>query len=107
MLKSGKNRIEIETDFHEEIDLEAIYLFGNFGVKLEGKNKSLITLPEKLNIGCITTQALPFYSGAVRYNLPLEGLLDSQRPDSDEKIIISAPENEGALIKVFADSKYI
>ncbi len=125
LLKHGTNRIEIETDFHEEIDWEAIYLLGNFGVKIDGKNKTLTALPEKLNIGCITTQGLPFYSGAVRYNLPIEGLSGSQHPKMEEpchqpkmegrcpqrpdneKIIISAPENEGALIKVFADDKFI
>ncbi len=111
MLNKGKNRIDVETDFHEEIDLEAIYIFGNFGVKIEGKNKSLTTLPAKLNIGCITTQGLPFYSGAVRYNLPLEGLKMEgrcpQRPNSVTKFIISAPENEGALIKVFANDEYV
>jgi len=117
MLKHGENRIEIETDFHEEIDLEAIYLFGSFGVKIEGKNKSLTALPEKLDIGCITIQGLPFYSGAVRYNLPLTGFSDTQqidmggrcpqRPNSNEKIIISASESEGALIKILADGKYI
>jgi len=121
MLKHGGNRIEIETDFHEEIDLEAIYILGNFGVKIEGKNKSLTTLPGKLVIGCITTQGLPFYSGTVRYNLPLEelkmeGRSDSQpnvegrcpqRPNSMKKFIISAPENEGALIKIFANDEYV
>jgi hypothetical protein len=101
MLMHGTNRIEIETDFHEEINLEALYLLGTFGVKLDGKNKILTTLPEKLNIGCITNQGLPFYSGAVRYSLPIKN------NNSAGKGIISAPKNEGALIKVFTDNKLV
>jgi len=101
MLRQGTNRVEIETDFHEEISLEALYLFGNFGVKLDGKNKILTNLPAKLGTGCITTQGLPFYSGAVRYSLPIKNY------DTTEKTIISAPKNEGALIKVFADDKLV
>jgi len=95
MLKPGTNRIEIETDFHEEINLEALYLLGDFGVKLDGKNKILTTLPKKLNTGCITTQYLPFYSGAVRYNLPLEKLKMEERCRDRRMLVPRHPNVEG------------
>ena len=99
--KSGENIIELETDYNEDSGLEAIYLLGEFGVKLNGKEKTIISLPEKLNAGCITNQGLPFYSGSVRYEiLPGKNL-------SADKIMISVPEQENALIKVFDKDKLI
>ena len=100
LLKQGKNIIELEGEFDEETDLESIYLFGDFGVKLEGKKKTITSLPKKLKAGSITNQGLPFYSGGVRYKIPI-----GETPG--EKIFISVAENEGALIKVFAGEKLI
>ena len=50
----------------------------------------------KLEAKSITNQGLPFYSGAIRYKIPLSEKLG-------ERTLISAEKNEGALIKAFAD----
>lgn len=76
-IKKGLNTVQITYDYYKTCGLEAVYLLGSFGVRLEDGRKKpvLTTLPEKLRAGDITDQGLPFYSGRVRYFLPsaLEG----------------------------------
>lgn len=69
MLKSGKNTITLKTIYDNDSNTESLYLLGNFGVEVRGSQSTLTTLPEKLNIGDITTQGLPFYSGTVSYKI--------------------------------------
>lgn len=69
LLKRGANTVELTAVFQERLDLEAVYLLGNFGVRLDGYIPTLIELPPKLHIGDIVNQGLPFYSGRVTYVL--------------------------------------
>ena len=71
ILREGINTVELQVDFHEGINLEALYLIGRFGVKIgEGAN-TLVSLPEHLFAGDVVPQGLPFYSGKIRYCLPI------------------------------------
>ena len=70
-LKLGRNEVTIVTDYREDSNLEAMFLQGNFGVKLDGNRRRLVKLPEKLACGSIVSQGLPFYSGKVTYILPV------------------------------------
>lgn len=92
----GTNYILIRTAFHQGIDLEAIYLLGHFGVSLQGTRKTLTRLPAKLEIGDITKQGFPFYSGKITYNLDLSRV---KRGSGDRSIAV--PYFGGACIKVF------
>ena len=94
-LKTGDNRIELKIGFHEGINLEAIYLTGPFGIRIEGTKCALIRLPERLRLGSVTDQGLPFYSGRIQYALPA---LDA--PKNGMRMILSAPDFEGACIQV-------
>lgn len=71
-LKLGKNIIELYYGYSERKNIEAVYLKGDFGVKVNGDNVSLIMLPKKLRIGDICEQGLPFYSAKLTYKIPLE-----------------------------------
>ena len=71
LLKRGKNEITLETEFFQTNDLEAIYLLGDFGVRLEKKGAVLCSLPQQLHIGDVTDQGLPFYSGRLQYRTQL------------------------------------
>lgn len=64
----GKNTLEIVTDYCEAAKLEAYYLLGDFGVKLNGNTFSIEKLPEKLYFGDLTKQGLPFYGANVTYH---------------------------------------
>jgi hypothetical protein len=94
-LKPGINKIRLETDYDNNRDLEAIYLLGDFGVKLNGIEKTITALPEKLAGGDITPQGLPFYSGKIRYEIA---------PDTSAKLTaescISLPEIGAACAKI-------
>ncbi len=70
-LHTGSNQIEISVGFHEDINLESLYLAGNFGVRIDGVRRILIPLPEKLEASDTALQGLPFYSGRIRYHLPI------------------------------------
>lgn len=89
MLKVGKNVITLATDFTEDKNLEAMYIVGDFGVGLSGEKTVITTLPEKLALGDVMTQGLPFYSGVVSYNF---GDVKASK--------VQAPDFGGACLKV-------
>lgn len=100
LLRKGENRISLITDFHDGIDLEAIYILGSFGVSVEGTRCTLTRLPERLTVGDLVKQGLPFYSGKVTYlieELPEAGLQEIQK---DERCFLKVGGYGGACIKV-------
>ena len=68
-LRIGKNQVELEAEMTNGLDLEAIFLAGNFGVTLTGRRATLGLLPGTLGVGDIAMQGLPFYSGKLTYHL--------------------------------------
>lgn len=66
-LHMGENTVELRIPYNMTTNLEAVFLFGNFGVKLNGSRRALAELPETLSLGDITSQGLPFYSGELSY----------------------------------------
>jgi hypothetical protein len=103
-LVDGMNAITLEIDFHQGIDLEAIYLIGMFGVALEGNCKIIGMLPERLEVGCITEQGLPFYSGELTYQVDKQALsdalVDSAPFDPHSAYLLALPAFEAACVKV-------
>lgn len=74
-IKEGRNEITVEYCYGKDSGLENIYLLGDFGVKLmDGENHeiTLTKLPKCLKAGNIVEQNLPFYSGAITYELDEE-----------------------------------
>ncbi|BCM94433.1 hypothetical protein IAD21_06340 [Abditibacteriota bacterium] len=94
-LIEGANVLEWEVDFHEGINIEALYLLGNFGVRVEGTRKTLSRLPETLKVGDVTGQGLPFYGGAINYHVPVV-----LRPGATQKAFLELTEWEAACAKV-------
>ncbi len=89
-LQNGVNAVLLKTRYTEKSNLEAIYLLGNFGVQLDGTVRQIVPMVGKLETGDLCAQGLPFYSGAVRYRVPL--------PQGARKIRL--PEIGGACAKV-------
>ena len=77
--------------FHDGVDLEAVCLLGEFGVRLEESRRVLTRLPERLLPGCVTRQGLPFYGAGIVYELPLEKF---RQPD--ERRFLELPSFEAA-----------
>ena len=73
-LRKGKNYVELKTLFTANSNIEAVYLLGDFGVELNGIEKIITSLPDKIKIGDLTKQKMPFYSGAISYIVDLPEL---------------------------------
>ncbi|MDR1093436.1 MAG: hypothetical protein LBL66_04735 [Clostridiales bacterium] len=67
MLAAGKNAVTLSCDFSESTDLEACYITGSFGVALNGPQKTVTALPQKLDSRPLFRQGLPFYGGKIKF----------------------------------------
>ena len=97
-LKQGANDITLTTHFSRDLDLEALYLTGNFGVDLKGIRRTLTKLPARLKAGDIAAQGLPFYSGSVCYRIG--GLPE---PAEGERMFIAMDGFDGGCIELSND----
>jgi hypothetical protein len=95
LLKKGRNEVLLNIDFSADKNLEAMFLTGKFGVKLNGIARIITGLPEKLNTGDIVSQYLPFYSGAITYHIPVKDEWKNQKD-----VFLEVPGFEAACIKV-------
>jgi len=79
-LKVGRNTLELFTVFQEGVDLEALYLLGNFGVYANRSGATHLDLPpQKLLVGDICSQGFPHYTGRIEYQLDLPPTKRAQR----------------------------
>ena len=69
--KKGENLLRASCVFDGDPALENFYLAGNFGVKTEGSYAAIVRLPDKLHLGNVCEQGLPFYGGEIVYDLPV------------------------------------
>ncbi len=66
-LVPGVNTVTAEVDFMRTTNLEAVYLIGDFGVRIDGHTRTLTTRPDTLSLGNLANAAMPFYTGEVTY----------------------------------------
>ena len=71
-IAAGEHKLEITLPFGRRTNVEWCYLLGNFGVKVCGREATVISLPEKLGFGDIVPQGLPFYGGKLTYHTELD-----------------------------------
>lgn len=104
-LKVGSNRITLETDFRQDVNLEAIYLLGDFGVSLEKNHASLTKLPRTLRAGDISEQGLPFYGAGLTYVADLPDTPEGARlffeTDGCDAACIEATDGENSRMLAF------
>ena len=99
---TGRNVIELTTDMREDINLEALFLLGEFGVRLTGTHAVLTAMPEALMPGDIRGQGFPFYGAGITYyaeNLPADA--DTLELASFEGAVIELDGN-GKNVPLFA-----
>ena len=94
--KYGQNEIVLKMEYEMSSGIEAVYLLGDFGVSLKEDHTVLTVLPEMLQIGDISDQGLPFYSGSVIYEI--EGMKDTAAE-------VEVSDFGGALIQLRGESK--
>ena len=95
-LNIGENVLEITVPIGRRTNLEAFYLLGDFGVKVNGTKKTVTEPVRFLGFGDIVPQGLPFYTGNIKYKL---------RVRNEGAFTIKVPRYRGGLVKVFADGK--
>lgn len=96
-IKKGENIITVTLPLGNRTDTEWCYLLGDFGVRVIGREKSIVEKSSKLHFGSIQNQGLPFYGGNITYHLG-----EIETADSFE---INVPHYSGAVTKVIVDGK--
>ena len=96
-LEAGVSTIEVELPFGRRTNVEWCYLLGSFGVRMQGEERVLTALPEKLGFDDITRQGLPHYGGNVVYRLPIE--------TAAGELTVKVPHYDGAAIRVSLDGE--
>ena len=61
----GQNKVTLRTTARKEVDIEAIYIVGDFGVINKDGNLAVTKLPEKASSLNLQNQGLPFFAGQV------------------------------------------
>jgi len=91
LLKQGDNEILLDLDYRPDMELENMYLVGEFGVRTlrDGAarpgNVTLVKPPKTLALGSWVGQGLDFYGAAVRYQIQVT------KPSEGQRLRISLP----------------
>jgi hypothetical protein len=65
VLSAGQNELVLSCAYTNYMELEDIYLMGDFGVSLE---REIIREPSRLHFGSCTSQGYPHYAGSIIYH---------------------------------------
>ncbi len=68
-IRQGANKLEMVLPLGDRTATEWCYILGDFGVRLEGTQKTVTSPADKLGFGSVTDAKMPFYSGNVDYHL--------------------------------------
>ena len=101
-LKPGVNTVTAEVDFMRTTNLEALYLIGDFGVRLDGHNRTLVSRPDTLRPGNLDAAAMPFYTGEVTYPITPAHYAALRYEDGD-RILLRPTAFTGSLVRVTSD----
>jgi hypothetical protein len=96
-IKAGRNILELAIPYGRKVDVEALYLLGDFGVQVVGTSCTLTSPVRSLGFGDITRQGLPFYGGNLTYHLEAES--------RGGRMVIAATAYAGHLLRVRVDGK--
>lgn len=94
-LPAGDSVIELTLPFGRRSNVEWCYLLGDFGVRVQGAEKTVIPPVCRLGFGDWTTQGLPFYCGNVTYKFPV-------RVEKDT-LTIRVPQYRGSVLGMEMD----
>ncbi|MBD5460522.1 MAG: hypothetical protein HDR26_06210, partial [Lachnospiraceae bacterium] len=97
-LKKGENVLEVSLPYHAGVNLEAMYLLGDFGVRVTGRTAVVEDLPAQMAFGDICRQGLPFYGGNLVYRIPVQ-------LQEDGELTVQAARFRNPLIEVILDGR--
>ncbi|GHV03822.1 hypothetical protein FACS189485_07880 [Spirochaetia bacterium] len=94
-VKPGLNVLEISFPYGRKTNVEAVYLLGDFGVKVTGIRCTLCEPVRALTFGDISRQGLPFYGGNLSYHLEAES--------RNGELTIAVTSYRGQLLRIKVD----
>ncbi len=95
----GKHTIELTLPLASRTYTENCFLLGEFNVRLEGTESTLVPPTDRIGFGSVTGQGMPFYGGNLTYTL------DINVPLGVSAMKIHASHYRGALISAAIDGK--
>ena len=105
-LKQGRNEVTIDVTFMRTTNIEALYLVGDFGVKLDGRKRTLVGVPAVMGCDNYSTYDMPFFTGNLTFTIApnvYKGILGDASKDAD-RIVLTPKEFTGACVRVSAGS---
>ncbi len=103
-LRLGRNTVTIDVTFMRTTNIEAIYLVGDFGVRLDGKTRTLVAPPATIGCDNYAAYDLPFFTGNMTYHITPEMYKDILGEDAEtaDRIVLTPASFTGAAVKVEA-----
>lgn len=96
-VKKGRHCLCLEIPYNSKVNIEAMFLLGDFRVNVIGTKQVLIPAAKKVAFGDLTRQGYPFYGGNITYKIPFE--------TNGGSVKISATMFRSPVIKVAVDGE--
>lgn len=97
----GKHCIEITRPLAPRTYNENCFLLGDFNVRLEGLESTVVAPTKEIGFGSVTSQGMPFYGGNVKY------YIDVDVPEDGCGLKIHSSFYRGALISAAVDGECV
>lgn len=97
-LTRGTHILRVKLPYYEHVNVEAMYLLGDFGVRVQGRSAKIIAPAREISFGDITGQGLAFYGGNLTYEMEIE-------VPQDGEVWVEASKFRCSLLKAKVDGK--
>ncbi len=102
-LRLGRNVVTIKVNFMRTTNIEALYLIGDFGVKLFEVNKrTLVAAPAQIGLGNFADYDMPFYTGSMTYRI-LPEMYAGLALEEGDRVMLTAKFTGGCFKVITAD----
>lgn len=103
-LKIGRNEVTIDVTFKRTTNIEALYLVGDFGVKLDGRKRHLVVSPGVMGCDDYVAYDMPFFTGNLTFTLTADDYLPvlGDTWQEADRIVLIPQAFTGACVKVRA-----
>ncbi len=101
LLQQGNNTLVVTYTYDaRHTGLEACYLLGEFGVRVDGAQATLIEAPTELSVGDWTSAGFPFYGGNLTYETTV-----TCPAKSGERLFLRVPRFAGTALRVAVNGR--
>lgn len=100
LLRVGANVVDLSIDFAPSDDLEAAFLIGDFGARVEGTRCILTDSPVREGLGNWVERGLPFYGGSATYRFAAHVAVGE-----GERVFVAAPGFKGSVVRVLVEGR--